>query len=106
MVLTAGGFYIAYIYLHGIDNGTSPLLLIPSILFIAGGIFFLIQASKSNASVIAKGGEMPQPQSKETLADILERNSQIINQWEKNSQMRDKLKVVQTAVKAAEKPHL
>jgi hypothetical protein len=105
LFITTSGFYISYLYLRSLEETTSPLLLILSLPLIAFGIFLLIIAGKSNASIAMapdKDAEnLPIPEG-DSLKQVLEQNNAMVDDWANTVSKRDKLKLLEISA-AAEK---
>lgn len=103
LILSASGFYVAYLYIKGVnDNTSSPLLLLPSIVLVGLGIFLLLRAGKSNATIPSLVGveEVPENKNKEGFESLLNRNNELSEEWSKTVDDRDKLQILQIAAKA------
>lgn len=95
---TIGGFYIAYMYLKGEEQGSTPLLLLPAAILIGLGIFFLIKAGKTSVTGVAKAKNNPggmEHTPHEGFADMLKRNNELESKWARTAQLKDQLKVLQ-----------
>ena len=100
MFFVAMGIGIIYFYLTHIDNGSSPLLLIASFCTIIVGIFILVNAGKSDETVIQKQKFPSDNQAEEARkqsVNLIERNNAITQDWLKSSEKRDKLKLLEMA---------
>lgn len=97
LCLTIGGLYIGYIYISGIDTGSSPFLLIPCILCVAVGVFLLVRAGKADDSIIAKAKSISQPGGSSNLEDRLKMNNEINSQWGKINDDKNKLRLLEIA---------
>lgn len=100
--------YFGYLFISGQKDGSSPLLLVPSLfLILAGGYSFfkvikIFTAPKPSNGIEALALEgVPSP----PLADdpaILKRNNELVNQYKKTTDTQDKLKMLQVAGAAEE----
>lgn len=91
------GMYVGYIYLSGLTNGGNLLLFCLSIVFIGIGIFFLIRSGKSDDTVIAKPDITTSINDDVTVQSnsLLKRNSDLISQWRKTDEQKNRLKILQ-----------
>lgn len=100
---SSGGFYTAYIYIKGEEQGSTPLLLIPAVLLIGVGVFLILKASKTGLTGAAKPKQQLQESTDtphENFADVLKRNNEIAKKWESTGQLKDQLKVLQASAEA------
>lgn len=95
LLLLAGGLYIGYLYMVSLNNGGNIPFLIVSILLIGISIFFLIKASNSDNTVIAKPRITDAAPVQADSSNILLKNSQLINDWRKTNDTQNRLKVLQ-----------
>lgn len=95
----AGGFYLAYVYITNINKGSSPFLLLPSILFISVGIYFLVKASNKSASGFVKAPESLAPHETpgKGFSDVLKENDKLAQKWNQTEQLRTQLKMLQVS---------
>jgi hypothetical protein len=106
MTFLITGFGIAYSYLSNMDNGSSPLLLIPSLCIVILGIFMLMRAGKSDETVILKPKKSAEDQLGNTgikKATLIRRNNAISEEWARSVEKRDKMKLLKIAASAEEK---
>jgi hypothetical protein len=96
LVLCIMGIVAAYIFLDGLKDGSNPLLLAAAVVFIAVGVFCLVRAGKSDATVMMKLKSEPL-QKKEGAKNMLERNNELIGDWKKTADARDRLKMLEAA---------
>jgi hypothetical protein len=97
LLITALGFCLTFFYLIKIDDGCTPLLLIPAVALIIGGIYLLMRAGKSDVTVIKKP-DMPlaaKDASNAGLEEVFNKNNQLSSQWAKTVEKRDKLKMLE-----------
>jgi hypothetical protein len=92
LLLASSGFYLAYYYVVGVDAGTSPLLLVLSIILIVVGVYYLLKAGKSDDTVTVKvkKAELAISEGKN-----LKRNNDLVKQWKKTMDQRDRLKLLE-----------
>jgi hypothetical protein len=97
LLITGLGFCLAFFYLIKIDDGWTILLLIPALVLIIIGGHLLMRAGKSDATVIKKPDILSSSKdiSKEGLAEVFDKNSQLSSKWAKTIEKRDKLKLLQ-----------
>lgn len=111
VLVSVGGFYMAYVYVKGIDDGSNPILLALSVLVVGLGVFILLRVGKSDATV----GIMKVDVNKAALEkeengggggykSILDRNNAISEEWTKTVEHRDRLKMLEMAESAKKEP--
>ncbi|HZE87005.1 MAG TPA: hypothetical protein VE090_02245 [Methylomirabilota bacterium] len=104
LLLAVVGFYLAYFYITGVNDGKSPLLLIPSLALVAFGIWLLLQAGKSDAMVVTKGKitttKSNENKEKGGLENVLQKNSAMTADWEKTENQRTQLKLLEASAVA------
>lgn len=96
--LSCLGVYVFYVYLSGINTGTSPLLLLLALVIIGGGVFFFVKAGQMDDTVMAKAkideSSLPlQP----SFEDKLKKNDAMIEEWSDTNIKRDRLKMLEIA---------
>lgn len=101
LLIAALGFCLAFFYLIKINDGCTPLLLIPAIILIIVGLRLLMRAGESDATVIKKP-EMPKDVAKEGLEDMFNKNSALSSKWAKTVEKRDRLKLLEISGAAEE----
>ena len=107
LALSISGIQTIYIYITGLDKGTSILLLLLALALIAVGVYFLMRAGKSDASVFTrlKNFRKNKTVDAQTLAQTLEKNNELTSKWSKTVEKRDKLKMLEISTAAqAETP--
>lgn len=104
------GLYIMYFYVTGIDEGSSILLLLLSLPVIGGGIFVLLRAGKSDASVVKKMDKnIPSILDKEFavedsgLENTIKKNNELTQEWSKTNEARNRLRMLELSSEAQEK---
>jgi hypothetical protein len=103
--LLIGGFGLGYFYLTNIDNGSSALLLIPALGSVIAGIFLLMRAGKSDATVMQVPKGLDENKSETTQkSNLLEKNNAMTQQWLKSVETRDKMRLLEMAANAEENP--
>lgn len=106
LILLAAGIGMGYYYLSNIDNGASALLLIPALCIPAAGIYLLLKAGKSDATIILKPKGLTEAVKDVTDKDgpnLIEKNNAISEAWAKSVEKRDKMKIIEMAASAEEK---
>jgi hypothetical protein len=101
--LTGGGFFLLFFYLIGSSTGRTPLLLIPSTICIAGGVFLLLRAGKSNVTTfaLAEEGKASIAIKKSTDGkNLLEKSNEYTAEWKKTNDTKDRLKMLQISANA------
>jgi hypothetical protein len=93
LVLIIGGIVLFYLYLTSLDSGNNLVFFGLSILMAGGGAYCLILASKpaskkeaDNLSLSNGGG-----------TSLLEKNNEMLGDYAKTANARDRLKVLETA---------
>jgi len=97
LLVCASGFLLVFFYLIKIDDGWTPLLLIPAILLIILGAYILIKAGKSDVTVVKKP-DIPlaaKDVSNAGLEAVFNKNSQLSSEWANTVEKRDKLKLLE-----------
>jgi hypothetical protein len=99
LLLTFAGLYLCYLYISGLDQGTTPLILIPALILLITGTFLLFRAGKSDATVLS------QPHTTATippanLENTLQKNNALMAEWNKTNDTREKLKLLQAAAQS------
>ena len=90
------GFYLAYIYIRGIDQGSSPLLLIPVAILILGGTTLLMYLSRAIAHTKEKNTHTTEVHDESKgLATLLKKNNDLTHQWKRITVLREKLRMMQ-----------
>ena len=92
LLLASSGFYLAYYYVVGIDSGRSPLLLVLSLILIGVGVYYLLRAGKSDDTVTVK---VKKTSSVKGNAKNFNRNNDLVKQWKKTMEQRDRLKLLE-----------
>jgi membrane-anchored glycerophosphoryl diester phosphodiesterase (GDPDase) len=102
LILSLSGVQTIYIFITGLDKGTSILLLILALVLIGVGFFFLMKAGKSDASVFKRLKNIKKLKMDDTaMAEALEKNNEITSDWTKTVEKRDKLKMLEVSAAAA-----
>jgi len=104
LLASAGGFFLIYLFLDSLNTTGKPLLLVPSIPLIVFGIILIIKASRRNELLLVNEDTAPllPPQNFDNFKNIAEKNNQIVNEWIKESEKKDKLKILEIAAAAEE----
>jgi hypothetical protein len=98
------GIYFTSIYVTTRQEGSSPVLVGIGGAFIAAAVYCLILTIKSRTRVNADLSLMPQNNGTATdSGSILQKNNDMINDYNKTANTRDKLKVLEAAGAAEEK---
>lgn len=102
-------FATAFYYVTGIYDGRSIFLLIPAILLVAGGVVLLVKASKNEDKVMfgpPKDIVQEPVTTNDALADKLAKNSQLVAEYNKTQEEKDRLHLLQLATQESDKkPH-
>ena len=109
ILATVAGFYLAYLYLESLNQTGRPLYLLLSLPLIISGIILLVRTSRSDESLVISTfqgtesqTEKPENQNTGSLGNIMEKNNQLLNEWTKQSEKRDKMKILEIAAAAEE----
>ena len=92
---------IGYVYLQRIENGDNPwyLLVATIVCVIASAVAILFAGQTKN---IYAGAQQPLPDAPTVESgektSIVEQNNQLISQWRKTANMRDKMKMIKVTV--------
>jgi len=96
-LIAASGFFLGFLYLIKIEESYSYLFLIPGIILVIVGIYILMRAGKSDATVVKKP-IMPAV-SKDNLdaglEEVFDKNNKLSSQWAKTVEKRDRLKLLE-----------
>jgi hypothetical protein len=103
LILSASGIQTIYMYVQGLDKGTSIFLLVLAIILIGAGVYFLMKAGKSDATVFTrlKNFRKKKIDGSEVLEQALEKNSKLTEKWGKTIEKRDRLKMLEISTAAA-----
>ncbi len=91
LLFFAAGIYCMYLYLTGLDLGGNPLLIALSPFLLGGGVFLLLSAGKSDATVVKtvhediKEDTNQSAQTKEGFETVIQKNNAMTAQWEKTT---------------------
>jgi hypothetical protein len=97
------GIYFASIYLTTRQEGSSPVLVGIGGVFIAAAVYCLILTIKSRTRVNANPSSLTQDNgSSNASGSILQKNNDMINDFNKTANTRDKLKMLEAAGAAEE----
>lgn len=97
------GMAVAFIYFQGVQKGTtSPFLLIPAVLVVGVGVFFLFKAGRIDTQKVAfkENQELSEGISTDGL---ITKNNKLVAEWNKTNEARDKLKMIQVSADAQTK---
>jgi hypothetical protein len=95
LALCIGSIILGYLFLDGLANGANFLLLGGSIILLAGGVCCLVLAGRSDALGVKKVKSEPltAPQGQ----NVFERNNEMLKDWKKTGDARDRLKILEAA---------
>lgn len=99
VVFTFAGVFVMYIYITSINTGANMLFLAGAILLIGAGVFLLVKAGKSDRTVVA---DMPpiKPLEAETAEDRLAKNNELMGEWKKTNETKDRLRMLEIQASA------
>ena len=95
LVLCFLSIFLGYLFLDGLQNGGSPLFLFAAIVLMGVGVFCLVKAGKSDATVMMKIKSEPMVQKEGQT--LLDKNNALLGDWKKTADARDRLKVLEAA---------
>jgi hypothetical protein len=107
ILITVAGFFLAYLYLQSLKNSGQPLYLLLAFPLIIIGLILLIRASRADESLVistyqeTKSADPDSP-SPVKNSNIMEKNNRLLNDWIKESEKRDKMKILEIAAAAEE----
>ncbi len=108
-LLCAGaGIYLGYNFLLSLRTTAQPLLLIASLILSVGGLTLLIKMSRLNESMILRtfDNDIPTELAPSPFVDktesFIDRNNKIVSDWIRESDKRDKMKILEIAAAAQE----
>ena len=103
LLLSVSGIQTIYVYVSGLDKGTSIFLLLLAFLLIGVGVYFLTKAGKSDATVFTRLKNFRKKKMDDSVAleQVLEKNNQLSQEWGKTIEKRDKLKMLEISTAAA-----
>ncbi len=102
LILSALGIQTIYIYVEGLNKGTSILLLFLALALIGVGVYFLTKAGKSDATVFTKLKNFRNKRIDENAVfeQALEKNNKLTEKWSKTVEKRDRLKMLEISTAA------
>lgn len=102
LLLSASGIQTIYIYVKGLDKGTSILLLILAIVLITSGAYLLMKAGKSDSTVFTrlKSFRKKKIDEAQALEQALESNKKLTDKWGKTIEKRDRLRMLEISTAA------
>lgn len=102
LVLGAAGVALGYFYVNGLSQGSSPLLLIASVILAGGGGYFLYRAGNGNLNPSKALENAPSAVASEP-GRLIERNSKLVSEWAKTTEAEAKLKMLKMRAEEEEK---
>jgi hypothetical protein len=106
LVIFLSGLCLAYYYVSNSDT-SNFLILIFSLILIVAGILFLIRIGKSGETIMVnfQRESLKEDISKtEKVENFIEKNAKISAEWTRTVEKRDKLRTLEIAAAAEEKP--
>jgi flagellar motor component MotA len=95
LILCFGSIVLGYLFLDGLASGVNYLLLAGAIFLVAGGVFCLVIAGKSDALGVKK--VKSEPSSAPQGPNVFERNNSMLKDYQETGDKRDKLKMLEAA---------
>jgi len=106
LAVSLAGLYLAYYYVSNLDT-SSFLIIIFSLVLIIVGIALLLRIGKSGETIMANFQRTNLNENKsesENKENFIEKNARISNEWVKSVEKKDKLRTLEIAAAAEEKP--
>jgi len=106
LVVSLSGLYLAYYYVSNLDT-SSFLIIIFSLVLIIAGITLLVRIGKSGETIMAnfQRTNLAEDKSEAGKAEnFIEKNAKISAEWTRTVEKKDKLKTLEIAAAAEEKP--
>jgi cell division protein FtsW (lipid II flippase) len=106
LAVSLSGLYLAYYYVSNLDT-SSFLILIFSLVLIIAGIALLVRIGKSGETIMAnfQRSNIVEDKSETGKAEnFIEKNAKISAEWTRTVEKKDKLKTLEIAAAAEEKP--
>lgn len=105
LAIIALGIYVWYVYITSFINEGNHSLFALSMIQIGVGVYILFKASKSNTEQLMPSDDMGMPIKLEQVKSggILQRNADLMKDWHKTADLKDKLSVLKEAAKDQEK---
>lgn len=98
------GVYVWYMYILSLEKGGNHFLFALSLIQIGIGIYVLFWASKNSDPFHLQSEKIVQTEVKQKdFGELLKRNNEIVQQYNKTADFRDQLKIMQVAAEEAEK---
>jgi len=104
LLISAFGFFFGFLYLIKIEESFSFLFLLPAAILVIFGIYILMCAGESDATVIKKP-DVPLVEKDNTdaeLEEIFDKNKKLSSDWAKTVEKRDRLKLLEISGAAEE----
>jgi hypothetical protein len=106
---TGAGFYFSYLYLESLGHLGKPLYLLLGLPLIIAGIILLVRTSRQDETLVVRTFNTD-PELKAADADpsstqldnVVEKNNRLVSDWIKESDKRDKMKILEIAAAAEE----
>lgn len=95
----AGGFFL-YLFIASLNTSANMFFFILMLLFLGGGIYILLRTSK-NPNIIVPEDQLPPPSSTQP-GSLLQKQNNIVAEWRKTMENRDRLKLLEISAKAEE----
>ena len=101
---SGSGLYLGYLYLNSLSTTSKPLLLVPSLPLTIFGIMLILRASQANERLLINDDQPPvvPPENVDNFKNIAQKNNELVSDWIKESDKRDKLKILEIAAAAEE----
>ncbi len=96
--LFGSGLYVGYLTIGNIRDGGSPLLILGSVILCVAGMFLLYKAGRIDTFK----SKIAPLNTNASAKSMLEKNQEIIKEWNDTNDKRDKLKMLEAAGAAEE----
>jgi hypothetical protein len=98
LLSSGSGIFLSYLSIN------KPILLIPSVPLLVFGVILIIKASRKNELLLVNEDTSPllPPENFDNFKNIAEKNNQIVHDWIKESENKDKLKILEIAAAVEE----
>ena len=98
LILLAAGCYLFFLFLQGLADSSASWAVFCAIPLLGAGIFLLVRAGKSDATVIKKT-QIPQLGSSGGggLENQLHKNNELVEEYSNMNHTKDKLRILEAA---------
>lgn len=94
------GIFLLYLFFTSLNNKTNYLFLLLSFVFLGGAVFLFIHAEKSDTVILKRvkpeeSGILTETSKKAGLTSKIQKNNEMIAEWNKTNETRDKMKMIE-----------